>query len=52
MQELMVTAPGKLAWIDSPSPQLASPGGAIVRPENHRAALRRHRGGSSGTLQF
>lgn len=32
MQELMVTAPGKLAWIDSPSPQLASPDGAIVRP--------------------
>lgn len=32
MQELIVTEPGKLSWIESPSPQLASPRGALVRP--------------------
>lgn len=32
MQELIVTGPGELAWIDSPSPTLRSTEGALVRP--------------------
>ncbi|HEX4437999.1 MAG TPA: alcohol dehydrogenase catalytic domain-containing protein [Solirubrobacteraceae bacterium] len=32
MQQLLYTAPGELEWREAPAPQLASDGGALVRP--------------------
>lgn len=32
MQELIVRAPGQLAWVEKPAPALAGPGSALVRP--------------------